>query len=145
MTMLKAGKMNEIADEMLKTQLQIIALQELRWKGVRQINKTKHTLYYSCNLEKTGQLGNGFMIRNEIKKNILSFEPHNERLCKLRIKGRFNNLSITTAHAATEEKTDEEKEKFYEYLQTIHNKIPKHDIVIILGDMNAKIGKEDVY
>ena len=32
MTMLKAGKMKEIADEMLKTQLQIIALQELRWK-----------------------------------------------------------------------------------------------------------------
>jgi len=30
MTMLKAGKMIEIADEMLKTQLQIIALQELR-------------------------------------------------------------------------------------------------------------------
>ena len=41
MTMLKAGKMNEIATEMLKTQLQIIALQELRWKGDRQINKTK--------------------------------------------------------------------------------------------------------
>jgi hypothetical protein len=30
MTMLKTGKMNEIADEKLKTQLQIIALQELR-------------------------------------------------------------------------------------------------------------------
>ena len=41
MTMLKACKMNEIANEMLKTQLQIIALQELRWKGERQINKTK--------------------------------------------------------------------------------------------------------
>ena len=37
------------------------------------------------------------------------------------------------------------KKKFYEDLQTVHNKIPKHDIVIILGDLNAKIGKEDVY
>jgi len=125
MTMLKAGKMNEIANEMLKKQLQIIALQELRWQCVGQINKTKHTLYYSCNLEKTGQLGTGFMIRNEIKKNILSFEPYNERLSKLRIKGRFINLSIS-AHAPTEEKTDEEKEKFYEDLQTIHNKIPQN-------------------
>jgi len=86
MTMLKAGKMNEIADEMLKTQLQIIPLQKLRCKGVRQINKTKYTLYYSCNQEKTGQFGTGFMVWNEIKKNILSFEPYNERLCKLRIK-----------------------------------------------------------
>jgi hypothetical protein len=43
---------------MLKTQLQITALQELRWKGVGQINKTKYTLYYNCNPEKTGQIGN---------------------------------------------------------------------------------------
>jgi exonuclease III len=85
------------------------------------------------------------MVRNEIKKNILSFEPYNERLCKLRIKGKFNNLSVISVHAPTEEKTDEEKEKFYEDLQIVHNKIPKHDIVIILGDLNAKIGKEDIY
>jgi len=48
MTLLKTGRMHEIADKMLKTQLQIIAPQELRWKGVRQINKTKYTLCYSC-------------------------------------------------------------------------------------------------
>ena len=27
----------------------------------------------------------------------------------------------------------------------IQNRIPKHDIVIILGDLNAKVEKEDVY
>jgi len=67
----------------------------------------------------------------QIKKNILRFEPYNERLCKLGIKRRFNNLSIISAHAQTEEKTDEEKEKFYEDSQIVHNKIPKHDIVLL--------------
>jgi len=66
MTLLKTGKMNEIADEMSKTQLQIIALQEVRRKGAGQINKPTYTLYYSCSTEKTGQLRTGFMIRNEI-------------------------------------------------------------------------------
>ena len=37
------------------------------------------------------------------------------------------------------------KKKFYEDLQIVHNKIPKHDIVIILVNLNDKIGKEDVY
>jgi hypothetical protein len=83
MTMLKEGKMNEIADEMLKTQLQITALQELRQQGVGQIHKTKYTLYCSCNPEKIGELGTGLMVRNEIKMNIPSFEPYHERLCKL--------------------------------------------------------------
>jgi len=63
--------MNEIADEMLKTQLQIIALQELRWKGVGQINKTKYTICCSCNLEKTGKLGTGFMFQT----------PEHNKLC----------------------------------------------------------------
>jgi exonuclease III len=66
-------------------------------------------------------------------------------LCKLRLKGNFNNLSIISVHAPTEEKSDEEKEKFYEDLQIVHNKIPKHDTVIILGDLNAKDRKEEVY
>ena len=82
------------------------------------------------------------MVLNEIKNNILSFELYNERLCKLWIKGKFNNLSIISAYAPTEEKTDEEKEKFYQVLQTVHNRIPKHDIVIIMGDLNAKIERK---
>jgi hypothetical protein len=48
MTMLKTGGMKEIADEILNTQLQIIALQELRWKGFGQISKNKYTLFYIC-------------------------------------------------------------------------------------------------
>jgi exonuclease III len=85
------------------------------------------------------------MIRKEIKKNILSFEPYNERICKLRIKGKFNNLSIVSVHAPTDKKDEEGEEKFYEDLQKIHNKIPKHDRVIIMEDLNAKIRKEEVY
>jgi hydroxypyruvate isomerase len=57
----------------------------------------------------------------------------------------LNNLSIISAYAPTEEKTDEEKEKYYEDLQMVYNKVPKHDIVIILGSLNAKVGKEDVF
>jgi exonuclease III len=88
------------------------------------------TPYHICNPERADQLGTGFMIRNEIKKSILGFEKYNERLCKLRINGKVNNLSIISAHAPTEQKTNEEKEKFYEDLQTVHNKIPNHDIDI---------------
>jgi hypothetical protein len=48
--------------------------------------------------KKTGQLVTGFLLRNEIKKKILHFEPHNDRLCKLPIKGQFTNLSTISAH-----------------------------------------------
>ncbi|KAJ4441436.1 hypothetical protein ANN_11291 [Periplaneta americana] len=44
----------------------------------------------------------------------------------------------------TEEKDEIVKDAFYERLDRVHQQIPKHDIIIILGDMNAKIGKTSV-
>ena len=39
MTMLKPGKMYKIAHQMLSNKIQIIALQEIRWKGRGQMKK----------------------------------------------------------------------------------------------------------
>jgi exonuclease III len=75
MTLLKPGKMHEIVDLMLKTQLHIITLQEIRWKRSGQIIKDKYSLYYSYSQQHTGQLGIGFMVKREIKK-ILSHFNH---------------------------------------------------------------------
>jgi hypothetical protein len=37
--MLKPGRLQEIAEQMLETNLQIVALQEIRWKGYGKIKK----------------------------------------------------------------------------------------------------------
>jgi hypothetical protein len=66
-------------------------------------------------------------------------------MCKLRLKGKFHNLSIICVHVPTEDKSDEVKEQFFEDLQKVYDRIPRHDIVILLGDVNAKTGREDVY
>jgi exonuclease III len=125
MTMLKPGKMNEIAEQMLSTQIQSIELQEIRWKGHGQM-KNKYSLYYSCSQQNTGQFGTGFMVKIEIEKNIMSFTPINERICTLRLKGKFHNITLINVHAPTEEKIEEKinfmmifKEHMTEHLNTI--------------------------
>jgi len=77
LTMLQTGKMQEVAEQILQTELQIVALQEIRWKGQGQIKKDKYNLYYSCKEGQTGQLGTGFLAKKEIVKNIMGFEPIN--------------------------------------------------------------------
>jgi hypothetical protein len=144
MTMLKPGKMNEIAEQMLGTQLQIIALQEIRWKGHGYIKKNTYSLYYSCSEQTTGHFGTGFMVRKEFEKNIMSFTSINEKICTIRLKGKVYNITLINVHAPTEEKTEEEKDKFYDDLQRTFERVPKHD-VLILGDLNVKIGKEKAY
>ena len=66
-------------------------------------------------------------------------------MCWLRIKGRIFNYSIINVHAPTEDKSDAEREVFYDELQNLYDACPKHDVKLITGDLNAQIGKEAIY
>jgi hypothetical protein len=74
-TMLQVGKMAEIADELLKYDLDITALQETRWKGYGRIKKPRYILLYS-GTEKQGERV-GFIIKRSLENSIIGFEPIN--------------------------------------------------------------------
>jgi exonuclease III len=119
--MLKPGKKYEIADQMLKTQLQIFALQEIRWKGSGQLKKDKYSLYYSCSHQNTGQLGTGFMVKREVVKNIVALQSYNEEICKLRLRGKYHNLTSVNVHAPTSESRNNSTTIFKDCMR-----IPQH-------------------
>jgi len=47
--------------------------------------------------------------------------------------------------SSTEEKTQEENDEFYDELTNVGDGISKNRSVVILGDLNAKIGKELIF
>ena len=97
MTLLKPGKLQELVDEIAKTQNEILALQEVRWPGKGHKNTKDYLLYYSGTKEKIGQAGTGFLLMKKKQTHLINSELHNERLCKLRIKGKFNNITLINA------------------------------------------------
>jgi endonuclease/exonuclease/phosphatase family metal-dependent hydrolase len=48
-------------------------------------------------------------------------------------------------HAPTEEKSDDSKDSIYEELQQVFDHFPKYHMKILLGDFNAKLGREDTF
>jgi hypothetical protein len=54
-------------------------------------------------------------------------------------------LIIINILAPTEDKQLTVKERFYGTLQTVHNEIPRKDLLIITGDCNAKTGRDRCY
>ncbi|XP_073986277.1 uncharacterized protein [Rhodnius prolixus] len=80
-----------------------------------------------------------------MKKDVIGFQPINDRICTLRLKGKFANLSLISVHAPTEDTEAETKEEFYAGLEQVYNRIPNHDVKLLLGDFNAKVGKEQDY
>jgi hypothetical protein len=85
------------------------------------------------------------MIQKLAMNKILGFETISDRICKLRLKGKFYNITLINIYSPTEDKEDEIKEQFYEELQRTQDRVPKHNVIIILGDMNSKLGKEKVF
>jgi exonuclease III len=82
-TLLKPGKLQELAEEIKKTQIEILALQEVRLPGKGQIIKKDYSFYFSRTKEKTRQAGTGFLFKKNMQKYLISYELHNECLCKI--------------------------------------------------------------
>ena len=59
---------------------------------------------------------------------VIGFEPHYERICKVRLKGKYNNIMLINVNAATEDHTEEIKRQFDDNLQYLLDKTPKNDI-----------------
>ncbi|CAG9839544.1 unnamed protein product [Diabrotica balteata] len=128
----------------LTYRIDIAAIQEMRWTGTGILQKKEHDIYYSCNPNRH-EFITAFLVSKRIKNFIIGFKAINDRLCILRIKGKFFNISLINVHAPTEEKDEEIKDLFYEDLERAYDNCAKNDIKIIIGDMNAQIGKEICY
>jgi len=62
----------------------------------------------------------------------------------LRLEAKWFSCPLINIHAQTNEKMKEIKEKFYTLLEQNINQMANSDIKIILGDFDAKVGKEDI-
>ena len=59
--------------------------------------------------------------------------------------GRWRNIIVVNVHAPSEEKSDESKDSFYEELEQVFDRFPKYYVKMLLGDFNAKVGRENIF
>jgi len=83
--------------------MEVVALHEIRWKGKSSNRKLKFTLHYSGNEDRQGNRGVGFIVSKKASRSVLGFSPICERICTLRIKGKFHNITFVNAYAPTED------------------------------------------
>jgi hypothetical protein len=68
-----------------------------------------------------------------------------DRMSYIILRGRCCHIIVLNVHAQTEDKIDYVKDSFYEELERVFDKFPKYHMKILLGDFNAKVGREDIF
>jgi endonuclease/exonuclease/phosphatase family metal-dependent hydrolase len=61
------------------------------------------------------------------------------------LKDRWCDIIVLNAHAPTEDKDDVIKDCFYKKLEQVFDQFPRYHMKILMGDFNAKAGREDVF
>ena len=80
-------------------------------------------------------------VDNEAEKTLLVYNPVNEQIISMRLNGRQRNITIVQVYAPMSQADEEDIEKFYAKLQSMIDAINSRDILIIMRDFNAKLGK----
>jgi len=122
----------------------MVALHEIRLGSA--IQKFDNFALFNNRAEsKKHEFGCIFYVRGEFLKYAKDFKIINERIYYFRLTDKWFSCTFIKVHALTNEKTEEVKEEFYISLEQNINQIANSDINVILGDFNAKVGKEEIY
>jgi hypothetical protein len=68
----------------------------------------------------------------------------NDRMSYILLRGCWFHIIVLNVHAPTEDITDDVKDSSCEELEHIFDKFPKYHMKILLGDLNAKVGREGI-
>jgi hypothetical protein len=62
------------------------------------------------------------------------------------IRDRWYNIIILNVHTPCEDKSDDVvKDSFCEELGRVFDQFPRYNMKVLLGDINAEVGREDIF
>ena len=85
--------------------------------------------------------GVALIISKEKVNSLLEKEPLRDRVIRARFNSKHCKFTIIQCYALTNEADQEDKDDWYIALQQAVSKVPQHYRLLIIGDMNAKVGK----
>ena len=65
-----------------------------------------------------------------------SWMPVSDRIMTARFTSRFIKTTVVQVYAPTNEADEETKDSFYDLLQRVTDEIPRHDMIMMMGDWN---------
>ncbi|KAK3553288.1 hypothetical protein QTP86_032762, partial [Hemibagrus guttatus] len=136
----KVGKGRELADVMERRKVDILCVQETRWKGskARSIGAGFKLFYYGVDSKRNGV---GLVLKEEFVRNVLEVKRVSDRVMSLKLEIEGVMLNVVSGYAPQVGCELEEKERFWSELDEVMESIPTGERVVIGADFNGHVGQ----
>jgi len=142
--MFSVGETAQIVEEAKKYKLRILGISECRWAGFGRLKTaTGETILYSGRDDDMHQSGVALLLDKAAARSLIEWDPFNDRIMTARLNSRYIKTTIVQVYAPTNDAESEAKDDFYDQLQSVLEAVPKHDLLIVMGDCNAKVGQRE--
>lgn len=144
-TLRRASKLHQLIYGCDQNNIDLVAVQEHRWQTQDTISTCKATWnnamwrfeYTSATI--VGQGAVGLLMNPRLTALLSSTEKISDRILMSHFKDN-PAITIIVAYAPTEDKNNVDKDLFYDDLQQCTLDVPPHNVLILAGDLNARVG-----
>ena len=116
------------------------------WKS-DTINRTGAALFGEGNEEDSHEAGveAGIMLSKRASKTLIEWEPISDRIIKTRLESRHQKTTIIQCYSPTNDATEDKMPKLVSTrkLQSVVDRVPRRDILLLMGDLTAKVGADN--
>ena len=135
------GKEEEMVMVMRERRIDILEVCETRLSGGGvKVLHDDFQLIYSGGQDNIH--GVGVILSPELAQRVNNFEQVNERMLTFSLKMNEGNLSFIQVYVPQQGRPTEEREVFYQELQIVKDRVPHHENVILMGDLNGHVGQD---
>ena len=127
---------------MARVNVNILGISELKWTGLGEFNSDDHYIYY-CGQESLRRNGVAITVNKRVRNAVLECNLKNNRMISVRFQGKPFNITVIQVYAPTSNAEEAEVERLYEDLQDFLELTHQKDVLFIVGDWNAKVGRQE--
>ena len=131
------GRGRELVEVLKRWKVDILCIQETKWGGstLRNLGEGYRIIYHGEN----NKNGVEILVNEKYSERIVKIERYSDRLTAIQLVVKEQVWNVFSAYAPQVGRPNEEKEEFWERLE----EIPQDQGLIIGGDLNAHLGKEN--
>ena len=136
------GREQELVEKMKRCRLEVLGVSEakVRGNGVRMIGDT--TCVYSGVQGGRAKAGVVILLSERFGRYLKEWRCVDERILWIRLKVEGVWVSLVQVYAPTDDSSVASKDEFFLRLQKAVGRVARGDLLIVMGDMNARVGDD---